>query len=59
MDRSDPEFFNPSAHVEVLSPYVNAHTCACSWTGSNFGMHIAAMRATYDVMAVHEIEEEP
>jgi len=59
VDRSDPEFFNPCEHVRVQSPYVNAAKCACSWVGGNFDMHLAAMQATYDVMGVYKIEEEP
>ena len=57
METSDPEFFNPCAHVEI-SVYQGLTKCACSWVGMNFAMHLIAMQATYDVLKEHVIEEE-
>lgn len=59
MDNSDPEFFNPAAHVRVKNAWGSglAH-CSCSWVGVSFEMHVVAMHSTYDVLVPHLIEEE-
>lgn len=57
----DPEFFNPARHFMVAQERRpnGLKKCACTWAGANIEMHFVAMRATWDVLAPHEIEEEP